>query len=437
MPGGIIDLISVGPHDDVITPVQIDPITKKVLPPDVSLFEGQLLTYDRFQKETISAQPTGTPNFGNTIQYEIMKTGDLISNLYLEIEIPTISVATGSVGWIHQLGHYLLKEITFKIGGIEIQKLRCNYVDVWSRLTVDKNQRDGYNEMIGETVVYNIIGPGASVLTTVYDSPQKKEATKAAFKIIIPISLFFTQHWANALPTCALSFNKLYIEIKFRALSECVIFYDGASVLTNTNVSLGQTQLWIEFIFLTDESRNRFIDNKLQYSYVQIQDNGDTGFPFSQNNPRIQLTHKLPIAELIYFVQEDAARAANHWEFYDQYTGNETFLYPRPSITMTHLYISGSSRQDERSWHYSARSNVYDSHTVIPQSRSINTFIWALYPEERYPMGTSNFTRIQNPEIQITCPNISTSNTGRLFVFARSIQFIEVEKGYSQLGFAI
>lgn len=438
MPGAVIDLISVGPHDDVITPINVDPLTKQVLPPDYPLFEGNAYTYDRFEKETISAQPTGTVNFGNQVQYDINKTGDLISNLYLEVVLPALTVSSGAIGWIHQLGNYLLKEITFKIGGLEVQKLRCQYVDIWSRLTVDKSHRDGYNEMIGETVVYNILGPGATVNTTVYDSPQKPETTKTSIKLIIPITLFFSVDWENALPICALSFNKLYIEVKFRAFSECVIYYNGASssVLVGTP-AITSSVLWVEYVFLPDESRNRFIDNKLQYAFVQVQDMGETGYPVSQNNPRIQLTHKLPVSELIYVVQEDAAATANHWEFYDQWLNNETDMYPIPAISDTQLYISGSSRQDKRSYHYNARSNLYDCHTTIPQSRSINTFIWSLNPELRYPMGTSNFTRIQTPELQITCPNISSSNPGKLYVFARSIQFLEIEKGYSQLGFAI
>ena len=291
--------------------------------------------------------------------------------------------------------------------------------------------------MIGETVVYNIIGPGATVTTTVYDSPQKKDSVKPAFKIIVPMKLFFCEFWANALPICALSFNILNVEIKYRNFSDMLIYYDGAdSSNLTTTPQIGNTTMWVEYVFVPNNTRSRFIDYRLQYSFCQIQDNGENGFPVNQINPRVILTQKLPICEIIYFVQEDAARAANHWEHYDVWTGNPD-LFPIPQILESHIYISGSSRQDQRTWHYHARQLLYDRHTVVPQSRSINAFIWATYPEERYPMGTSNFTRIQQPELQIQLNSIDTTHPGKLYVFARNIQFFEINAGYSQLGFAL
>ncbi|MFW6015032.1 MAG: major capsid protein [bacterium] len=459
--GAVIDLISVGPHDAIITPIvdekevakiretiksqnsglstaEVEEEVNRLTTPDVSIFEGETYTYERFQMEEVSLQGNGTLDFDSEVQYTINKVGDLISDMKLDVNIPALSLSSESSGeqvaWVNMLGTYLIKEKKLEIGGLEVQKIRSRFADIWDRLTVKEGQKVGYYEMIGQAVYKTFIGPRGNVATTFgTDALQVKKGSQESRKLLIPLKFFFCENYEQALPIVALGFNKIYVTIKTRSYNELIHYVNGAT-LSDTPKLHGK--LWITYVYITENARARMTSDKLSFPIVQVFDNGENGVTVSSGNPRFSLNFTRPVCELFWVVQEKAAIDGKCYDHFDKYTGNTTLYENIPSVTSSQLYINGVPRQDSRGWEYHTRDIYRKRHENIPQSRSINAYIWAVNPESSYPMGTSNFTRHQSVELELTCPYISGSTTGQFFAFARSINFFDIEDGWGSLLFA-
>jgi hypothetical protein len=80
MTGGLINVISYGVDDLFLTGA-----------PEITFFKVVYRRYMNFSKESI-ALPLGYIDFGKTVEIEIQHIGDLISNMYLEIDIPEINI---------------------------------------------------------------------------------------------------------------------------------------------------------------------------------------------------------------------------------------------------------------------------------------------------------------------------------------------------------
>jgi hypothetical protein len=80
MTGGLINIMSYGADDLYLTGA-----------PQMTFFKSVYRRYTNFAKESISI-PLGNIDFGKTISIELSHIGDLISNTYLQIDVPQINI---------------------------------------------------------------------------------------------------------------------------------------------------------------------------------------------------------------------------------------------------------------------------------------------------------------------------------------------------------
>lgn len=80
MPGGLINIMSYGVTDLFISGA-----------PEITFFKMVYRRYTNFSKESIEL-PLSNIDFGKTVEIEIPKVGDLISNSYLQLNIPEINI---------------------------------------------------------------------------------------------------------------------------------------------------------------------------------------------------------------------------------------------------------------------------------------------------------------------------------------------------------
>lgn len=425
--GATIDLLLRGPHDEKFTP--------STTTPQVTVFEPRTYTYEAFKFQEVEITATGTTAFGAKVSYEIPKTGDGLSNACLEATVTAMTVTTGRVGWINMLGIYLIKEKKFKIGSTEIERCYSYYTDIWERLTCPSGQEKGVKEMMKDVVYYDYPGIGGDFYHTVHDSPQARTTSVAAFTMLIPLNFYFCRHWGLMFPICATSFNKINIDIEYEALTNLVMYYDGATALSVTPTL--STKLWIEYVFFEKATRTRYINNEMSQVITTIQDNGSDGITVNSSTARVTFTFNFPVIELMWAVQETAARSANLWWHYDQYSGISNPYLPQAQITSSQLWFGGSERQVARNQLYHTRQHLQKRHTNIPwTTRGWNFFIWSINPESPYPVGFANFTRIQNPELRLTLANIDTTKTAQFLLVARALQILTFKDGYVARTFA-
>jgi len=85
MTGGIIQIAAYGSADIFLTGM-----------PQITFFKLVYRRYTNFAIENIEQPLSGIVNFGNKISYTLDKIGDLVSKIYLKIEIPSINLPNSS-----------------------------------------------------------------------------------------------------------------------------------------------------------------------------------------------------------------------------------------------------------------------------------------------------------------------------------------------------
>ena len=142
MGGALMELVAKGSQDLFLTGN-----------PSVTYFKNVYKKHTNFSYESIQQSIVGNANFGNKIECVISRTGDLLTGIIIEIDLPKIEGKRGkSVSWINSIGHYLLKSIELQIGGNKIDKHYGEWLEILNELTISESHKTGYYNMIGKNI---------------------------------------------------------------------------------------------------------------------------------------------------------------------------------------------------------------------------------------------------------------------------------------------
>lgn len=148
MGGGLMQLVAYGAQDVYLTGN-----------PQITFFKVVYRRHTNFALESIEQTFSGAPQFGNKVTCTISRNGDLINHIYLQIQLPALSVgnlvvgggdAPDSVAWTNAIGHALIKEVSIEVGGQRIDRHYGEWLEVWNELTQTSEKWNGYNHMIGQ-----------------------------------------------------------------------------------------------------------------------------------------------------------------------------------------------------------------------------------------------------------------------------------------------
>lgn len=85
----------------------------------------------------------------------ISRNGDLVHQVFLQLELPAVTGATVSgtnvtgAAYTEHVGHAVIKSVQVEIGGQPIDKHYGAWLEIWNELTQTAEKVDGYNEMVG------------------------------------------------------------------------------------------------------------------------------------------------------------------------------------------------------------------------------------------------------------------------------------------------
>ena len=113
--------------------------------PQISFFKVVYRRHTNFAMEAIEQTFNGNPMLGNRVTATINRNGDLISNMWLEVEFKEGTTANV----VNSLGHAMIEYIELEIGGQRIDKHYGEWLEIWSELTMPEEKRNGFKEMIG------------------------------------------------------------------------------------------------------------------------------------------------------------------------------------------------------------------------------------------------------------------------------------------------
>ncbi len=378
MGGGLMQLVAYGAQDIYLTGN-----------PQITFFKVVYRRHTNFSVESIEQTFNGSPDFGKKVTVTVSRNGDLITNCYLQATLPALAADSSNQNWSPEVGHALIKSVEVEIGGQRIDKQYSDWLSIWQQLTQEAGAASAYANMIGDVT--------ANTATTT-------SADKSAYTVYVPLQFWFNRNPGLALPLISLQYHEVKFNIEFAAL---------ADVSTGVSTaSLGDTSLFIDYVYLDTDERRRFAQTSHEYLIEQLQFTGDESITGTNNKVKLNFNH--PVKCLVWAVK--AAASAN-------------FAYT--DITAAKLQLNGHDRFAERAGSYFNWVQPYQCFGASPAA-GINVYSFALKPAEHQPSGTANMSRIDNATLNITV----TATDAVVKVFAVNYNVLRIMSGMGGLAYS-
>ena len=357
--------------------------------PQITFFKKVYKKYNNFSFETIPQYFKSTPNFGRRVTVNISKTGDMINEISLYVELPDIPLSKHSVlkndikkfAWVDKIGFALIKFIDIEIGGILINR---HYND-WLNIYFENNFPIGDFE--------KIIGSNVKLLNEYSNGKQ-------SYKLHIPLKFFFNLEHQFALPIISITKQDVKIHVEFNDIAFCYkespthyfnvdtfycLFKKGELLKQNVNgvKSIG------EFVYF-DVRTQRVYYNEIMNSFI-IPDNNNTKFNIigdESNFSMIPRINSIIVTDESYFF-------TNKPTFKDSYLlvnyvfldNNEKWFFQNNNIEYVIPLVQNILEQEATSLNKNFRLNLSNPHKILywraqlnSEVRTNNHFNYLSYP---------------------------------------------------------
>ena len=145
MGGALLELVAKGSQDIFLTGN-----------PNTTYFRSVYKRHTNFSSESIIQTIDGAVNFGKKIECVIARSGDLLTSVIVEIDLPKLEGKRGKdIYWVDAIGHHLIKSVEIEIGGLLIDRHYGEWLEIWTELTMTEAKKSAYNSMIGKGVSIN------------------------------------------------------------------------------------------------------------------------------------------------------------------------------------------------------------------------------------------------------------------------------------------
>jgi hypothetical protein len=384
MGGGLLQLVAYGAQDVYLTGN-----------PQITFFKVVYRRHTNFAIEAIQQTFNGNPGYGNTVNCQISRNGDLINRMYLQVDVPVRTSGTDT--YVNYLGLRLLKSVVIEIGGQQIDKHYSDWMYIWNELSLPIGKRHAYDKMVGANS-----GDTTGSNTTLY----------------VPLEFWFCRNVGLALPLIALQYHEVKVKIEFEQKSNCIVTNLGA---TGANVNnfpeFKNMSLWVDYIFLDTDERRRFAQLSHEYLIEQLQFTGTE--TLGTGSTRVKLNFNHPCKELVWVAKAKGTTTRNaRWYDYsdmDAQDGNAVVPHDKAKNPFVDaiLQLNGNDRFAVRKGSYFNLVQPYQHHTNVTANPGINVYSFALKPEDHQPSGTLNMSRIDTATLMVNTVDKMQTATNR------------------------
>ena len=401
MGGGLMQLVAYGAQDIYLTGN-----------PQITFFKVVYRRHTNFAVESIEQTFNGAATLGNKFSCTISRNGDLLSRVYLEIDM---AAATANTAFAARQGFQLIDNVEVEIGGQCIDKHYGEWMDIWAQLSHSRSKLRQLNRLVG--------GAG--------------DVGGLGNKLYVPLQFWFCKNPGLALPLIALQYHEVKINVQF-AESYTKIDTIGSNFANSTD-DIQTCCVFCDYIFLDTDERRRFAQVSHEYLIEQLQFSNSLNVKNGDNQAELRFNH--PVKELVW-VANPAAAATNH-NFEHNNAGALT-------VNSALLQLNGHDRFRKRDGSYFAHVQTYEHHSgecnqvagsaaVAPGSASpgsgplggIYCYSFGLKPEEHQPSGTCNFSRIDNAVL-----SVNTTGAANLRVYAVNYNVLRIMSGMGGLAYS-
>lgn len=291
-----IQLVAYGHQDRFLTAHRDDKFRNYV-----SFFKRSYSKYLQFAIDARDIPGTGTFNFGQKPVWRIQHDADLAGGMYLHYILPELTAPEGhKVSWVREVGMAMIDEAYIQIGSKDIDgRHTSDTMAIYRELSLESGQETQFRRMIGD--VPQLTTPASS-------TPEYEVYTELPF-----MNCMF---YAYALPLIALQYTEVQIHVRLRKFEELINKTDFAiSELGNPTISSGT--LTVEYIYLTDLERLKYVNHGHQYLIPYVQTSNSGSITGSSSNTELVFNH--PTKYISWGVK------------LNRYTSGQSFLAYNPS----------------------------------------------------------------------------------------------------------
>lgn len=208
--------------------------------PDYSYFVQLFRKHTNYTTQFVKLDVDNDVEFGKTVSVTIPKDqGDLVKTISLEIELDKIVGADSTrIGYVESIGHAMIEYVDMYIGDEKVQHIPSDYLQIYSEQNYTQSKQKALEKLIGKYPDRTSDVPVSSGVILGHLGPATQ--TK---KLFIDIPFYFYRKPELAIPLCAMCFQEIRLEIKFRDLKDCLVQTDPP-----TNTSLQTTTLDFDLI---------------------------------------------------------------------------------------------------------------------------------------------------------------------------------------------
>lgn len=388
-----------------------------------SFFEHSYKNYRNFATDSRRINFRGTQQFGSRCTCKIdedARYGDLISNIYIEIDLPDISNIRddngGSIGYCDGVGNALVSNVDIRINSELIDSHPSIWRDIWSQLTFKSGQLTNYRAMIKKSA----------------DCVSFNVTSFQGGKVYVPLMFWFSQNMGVydttnwIFPLVAFANNTIELNVDFAELASIVVSDQNASISALSSISQSlECNLIMDFVILEEEDRVNYIErprqlyviNQLQYQTYSIP-SGTTSAVLSLKPFRYL------ISELIFVLQTTSAYNNNDYFNYSNTTNIFGRMSPFTTITLS---FDGRDKCNNMDTTYFTQLIPSKAHENGEPNLFIHCYNFAIKPENvTQPTGLCNFSEIHEPTLKVgLIPNLPAST---IWVFGLNYNVLQTNE---------
>lgn len=364
---------------------------------------------------TILSKTMGQPAFGADWAVSISRAGDYLKSAWLRLDVSKVTAKPGyAIRWTHNFAHSLIIEAAVTFNDLIAERFDNYFLDFWAAFTVPASKQAGYNNMIGNTPAQYDCSHGNA-------NPDGN--TLPAFTINLPLPFFFTRDTGVALPTAALPYNEMRIQLNFRDWQNLLVAYNvssptvGVPATTSSVVNvptMNNCNVWAEYAIVSNDERKRMGCAPRDILIEQVQTAPRQTFLLNnQNGTDIRFSHAV---KYLFFGGINTT-VSSDWSNYSvgnrQMNGWVSRQNNVDTVANATLLYENTQRLAGLPADYYALVEPWYKAPSIPRETGYHMYSYSINMYDVNPMGSTNYGKLTNVTLNMNAISIGTG-TGQV-----------------------
>jgi hypothetical protein len=397
--------------------------------PQFSYFVMNYKKHTRFATEAVEIPFSGEKKLGGYAEVRIPNNvGDLIRSMMLKMTLTPLKESSDPLVsnlYNTSLTSSIIDYADLRIGGQTIERVTGDYIYMYNQLY---NNTDDL-----EQTLYFLSG---------HNNHLNVSNSFNTFYLTLPF--YFYRHSSLAIPVCAITKQLVEVYVKFKDANEDISFTyttSGSDVSRQVTSDAGirDISLITDFFFISEDERNFLKTRPMEYIITQLQ-KSTIQFKPNESKKSALLKFKHPVKELMFLAKEETSSESTNLldvtspdqSFSTRYVGKRS---DHRLIKKIRLECNGEGVFDD-SGLCAAYQESLQYHTGCPNpAYEFYTHSFALKPEEYYPTGQLNMSRIIHKKLDVELGETSSTRNINVSVYAINYNILQISSGLAGLKF--